>query len=70
MGPMRLMASIFLASIHLSDTMQPRSFALGTLKTHFLGFSLIQNLRRLVNVSSRSVMRSSDFLVFTTMSST
>jgi hypothetical protein len=41
--------------------MKPRSFPLGTPKTHFSGFNLIRNLRRLANVSSRSVMKSLNF---------
>jgi hypothetical protein len=69
---MRWMASIFswLASIPQSETMKPRSLPLGTPKTHFSGFNLIWNLQRLENVSSRSAMKSSDFFVFITMSST
>jgi hypothetical protein len=50
-----------LTLIPRSDTMKPRSFPLGNPKMHFSGFNLIRNLWRLANVSSRSVMRSSDF---------
>lgn len=37
---------------------------MGAPKTHFSGLSLIRNLRRFANVSSRSAMSPSDCLVF------
>ena len=49
------------------ETMKPSSFLEGTLKTHFSGFSLMSYVRRLSNVSLKSSIRVSMFLVFMTM---
>ena len=60
MGPMLEMAAIFLglASMPRSDMMYPSSFPFGTPKTHFLGFSLMLNLQRFVNVVAKFAIRS------------
>jgi hypothetical protein len=67
-----VMAVIFtgLASIHFLLMMNPSNFSDGTLKTHLVGLSFHQNLRRLLNVSSKSAIKSSEFLVLMTTSST
>jgi hypothetical protein len=67
-----VMAIIFigLASIPRLLTMNPSNFPHGTLKMHLVGLSLHQNLRRLLNVSSKSAIKSSEFLVLMTTSST
>ena len=72
MGPMLEMAAIFLglASMPLSDTMYPSSFPFGTPKTHFLGFSLMLNLQRFMNVAAKFAIRSHARAILTTMSST
>ena len=53
-----MMALIFsgLASISLLLTMNPSSFLEGTPKTHLVGLSFQRNFRRLLKVSSRSVI--------------
>jgi hypothetical protein len=69
---MSVMAEIFtgLASIPRLLTINRSNFPDGTLNTHFVGLSFYRNLRKLLNVSSKSVIRSSGFLVLMTMSST
>jgi hypothetical protein len=69
---MSVMAVIFigLASIPRLLTMNPSNFPDGTPKTHFFGLSFHQNLRKLLNISSESAIRSSGFLVLMTTSST
>jgi hypothetical protein len=69
---MLVMAAIFsgLASMPLSETMNPKSMPRGTPKTHFLGLSFTPFALRHQNVTSRSERRSEAFLVLTTMSST
>ena len=59
-GPMLEMAVIFLglASMPRLDTMYPSSFPFETPKTHFLGFSLILNLQRFMNVMAKFAIRS------------
>ena len=60
MGPMLEMAVIFLglASIPHSDTMYPSNFSFGTPKTYFLGFNLMLNLQRFMNVAAKFTIRS------------
>jgi hypothetical protein len=67
-----VMAVIFtgLASMPRSLTMNPSNFPEGTPKTHLVGLSFHQNLRRLLNVSSKSAIKSLDSLVLMTTSST
>jgi hypothetical protein len=67
-----VMAMIFsgLASIPRLLTMNPSNFPDGTPNTHFVGLSFHQNFHKLLNVSSKSAIRSSGFLVLMTMSST
>jgi hypothetical protein len=69
---MSVKAVIFigLASIPRLLTMNPSNFPDGTPNMHFVGLSFHQNLRKLLNVSSKSVIRSSGFLVLMTTSST
>jgi hypothetical protein len=69
---MSVMAMIFtgLASITRLLTMNPSNFPNGTPDTHFVGLSFHRNLHKLLNVSSKSVIRSSGFLVLMTTSST
>jgi hypothetical protein len=69
---MSVMAMIFtgLASIPRLLTMNPSNFPDGTPNTHFVGLSFHPNLHKLLNVSSKSVIRSSGFLVLMTTSST
>jgi hypothetical protein len=67
-----VMAMIFkgLTSIPRLLIINPSNFSDGTPKTHLVGLSFHQNLRQLLNVSSKSAIRSSGFLVLMTMSST
>ena len=60
MGPMLEMAVIFsgLASMPHSNIMYPSSFPFGTPKTHFLGFNLMLNLQRFINVVAKFAIRS------------
>jgi hypothetical protein len=71
-APRAVMAEIFkgLASIPRLLTMNPSNFPDGTPKMHLVGLSFYRNLRRLLNVSSKSAVRSSGFLVLMTTSST
>jgi hypothetical protein len=50
--------------------MKPSSFPDGTPKTHLFGLSFQRYSRKDANVSSRSAMSVSEFLVLTTTSST
>jgi hypothetical protein len=65
------MAMIFigLASIPRLLMMNPSNFPDGTPKTHLVGLSFHRNLHRLLNVSSKSALKSSEFLVLMTTSS-
>ena len=56
----RIMVSIFsgLISIFRSETKKSSNFLLGTLNEYLAGLSLISYLRRLANVSVKSVSRS------------
>jgi hypothetical protein len=69
---MSVMAVTFtgLASIPRLLTMNPSNFPNGTPYTHFVGLSFHRNFRKLLNISSKSTIRSSRFLVLMTMSST
>jgi hypothetical protein len=69
---MSVMAVIFtgLASISRLVTMNPSNFPDGTPNTHFLGLSFHLNFHKLLNVSSKSAIRSSGFLVLMTTPST
>jgi hypothetical protein len=69
---MSVMAVIFigLASVPRLLMMNPSNFPDCTPKMHLVGLSFHRNLRRLPNVSSKSAIRSSGFLVLMTMSST
>ena len=58
------------ASIPLLETVKPKSFPAGTPKTHFSGLSLMSYVRRLSNVSLRSSIKDSTYLVLMTTSST
>ena len=58
------------ASIPLLETMKPKSFPVGTPKTHFSGLSLMSYAQRLSNVTLKSSTRVSTCLVLTTTSST
>jgi hypothetical protein len=71
-APISVMAAIFtgLASMPRLLTMNPSNFPEGTPKTHLVGLSFYQNLRRLLNVSSKSAIKLSESLVLTTTSST
>ena len=71
MGPMLEMATIFLglASMPRSDMMYPSSFPFGTSKTHFLGFSLMLNLQRFMNIAAKVAIRLQARAILTTMSS-
>jgi hypothetical protein len=71
-APISVMAVIFavLASIPRLVTMNPNNFSDGTPKTHLVGLSFHQNLRKLLNVYSKSAIRSSRFLISMTTSST
>jgi hypothetical protein len=62
---MSVMAVIFtgLASMPRLLTMNPSNFPEGTPKTHLVGLSFHQNLRRLLNVSSKSAIKSWESLV-------
>jgi hypothetical protein len=66
------MAEIFtgLASMPRLLMMNPSNFPEGTPKMHLVGLSFHQNLRRLLNVSSKSAIKSPDSLVLMTTSST
>jgi hypothetical protein len=66
------MAEIFtgLASMPRLLTMNLSNFPEGTPKMHLVGLSLHRNLRKLLNVSSKSVIKSPEFLVLMTTSST
>jgi hypothetical protein len=68
---MSVMAMIFtgLTSIPQLMMMNPSNFPDGTLKMHFVGLSFHQNLRKLLNISSKSMIRSLGFLVLMTTSS-
>jgi hypothetical protein len=68
---MSVMAVIFigLASIPRLLMMNVSNFPDGIPKTHFVGLSFHRNLRKLLNVSSKSAIRSSGFLVLMTTSS-
>jgi hypothetical protein len=69
---MSVMAVIFigLASIPRLLTMNPSNFPDGTPNTHFVALSFHRNFHKLLNVSSKSAIRSSRFLVLMTTSST
>jgi hypothetical protein len=71
-APISIMAEIFtgLASIPRLLTMNPSNFSEGTPKPHLVGLSFHQNLRKLLNVSSKSVIKSPESLVLMTISST
>jgi hypothetical protein len=60
-----VMAMIFtgLSSIPRLLTMNPSNFPDGTPKMNFVGLSFHRNLRKLLNVSSKSAIRLSGFLV-------
>ena len=47
-----------LSSIPRLDVMYPSSFPFGTPKTHFLGFNLMLNLRRFMNIAAKFAIRS------------
>ena len=59
-GPMLEMAMIFLglASMPCLDMMYLSSFPFGIPKTHFLGFNLMLNLQRFMNITAKFVIRS------------
>jgi hypothetical protein len=67
-----VMAVIFigLASIPRLLMMNPSNFPDGTPKTHLVGLSFHRNLCRLLNVSSKSAIKSSEFMVLMTTSCT
>jgi hypothetical protein len=69
---MSVMAMMFsgLASIPRLLTMNLSNFPDGTPNTHFVGLSFHQNFRKLLNISSKSAIRSLGFLVLMTTSST
>jgi hypothetical protein len=69
---MAVMALIFsgFASIPWWLTKNPSNFSCGTLKTHFVELSFHQNRRKLLNVSSSSVVNLLWDLVLMTTSST
>jgi hypothetical protein len=71
-APSESIASILLgfASITLVDTTHPRNISFFTPKTHFSGFSLRPTLLKLTNVSYRSAIWFSCFMLFTMISST
>ena len=71
-GPICVMEFSFsgLASMPLLLMMKLSSFLDGTPKTRFVGFSFQRNLLKLSKVSSKSLMKSSGFLVLTTTLST
>jgi hypothetical protein len=60
-----MMAVIFtgLASIPRLLMIKPSNFPDGTPKTHLVGLSFHRNLRRLLNISFKSAIKSSEFLV-------
>jgi hypothetical protein len=68
---MSVMAVIFtrLASIPWLLTMNPSNFPYGTPNMHFVGLSFHLNFHKLLNISSKSAIRSSGFLVLMTTSS-
>jgi hypothetical protein len=59
-----------LASILQLLTMNPSNFPGGTPNKHFIGLSFHQNFCKLLNVCSKSAIRSSGFLVLMTTLST
>jgi hypothetical protein len=67
-----VMAVVFtgLASIPRLLMMKPSNFPDGTPKTHLVGLGFHRNLRRLLNISSKSAIKSSEFLVLMTTLST
>jgi hypothetical protein len=67
-----VMAVIFigLALMPRLLTMNLSNFPEGTPKMHLVGLSFHRNLRKLLNVSSKSAIKSLDSLVLMTMSST
>jgi hypothetical protein len=71
-APILVMDEIFtgLASIPRLLMMNPSNFPEGTQKTHLVGLSFHRNLRRLLNVSSKSAIKSSESLILMTTSST
>jgi hypothetical protein len=68
--PVMAMSFTGLASIPRSLMINPSNFPYGTPKTHLVGLSFHQNLRRLPNISSKSAIRLLGFLVLMTTSST
>jgi hypothetical protein len=63
-APILVMAEIF-----TGGTMNPSNFPDGAPKTYLVGLSFHRNLHKLLNVSSKSAIRPSGFLVLMTTSS-